>query len=248
MIAFFWLVFRLLVGNIGPGVPFYQIGRDSTWTPIDLRGKDKNMVGFSNDMIQGIAQEEGFRSNVFEVGPNALFDGLDVGNYDAVFSSLEPNVINKKKYLFSKTYYRIGPVLVVPVSSDIDSLAEMKGKILGIESGTLQSLDVPEPPDVLIIPYDTVAQALDNLDKNVIDGVIVDALRAYVFTQGFYAGRLKVATSPLTDRGLRLISRNEPKYEILMENFNKGLADIKASGFYDQLIHKWNLINTEIKK
>ncbi len=248
LIALLWVSFRLLTGTIGPGVPSYQIGRDSNWIPLDLRGKERNMVGFSNDLIAVISQEKNFRANVFEVGPHALFDGLNVGNYDAVFSSLDPSVTNRKRYLFSDPYYRIGPVLVVPISSEVDNLAEMKGKILGIESGALQIFNIPEPADVLIIPYENAAQALDNLDKNVIDGVYLDALRAHVFTQGFYLGRLKVATSPLTDKGLRLVARNEPQSENLILQFNEGLAEIKEQGIYRQLIEKWNLIDTEVEQ
>jgi polar amino acid transport system substrate-binding protein len=208
IIAVLWLIIRACSGIPVVGALTYKIGRDSTWYPLDLRGKEQAMVGFSNDLIKAIAAEQGFKAVVFEVGPYALFDGLDIGNYEAVLSSLTPNPINLKRYGFSDPFYLVGPVLVVNEDSNISSLKGMTGKIMGIESGALQVFNIPEPPDIVIIPYDTAAVALENLDQKVIDGVLVDALRAYVWTDGFYAGRLKVVTAPLTYIGFSLVTRH----------------------------------------
>ncbi len=248
VVALVWLVLRILTSPYSPSVTTYHIGRDSTWYPVDLRGKEKNMVGFANDLMQSIAENQGFRVQVFEVGRNALFDGLKTERYDAVLSSLTPNVVNRKRYGFSDPFYLLGPVLVVPYDSDVASLDEMEGKILGIASGTLQIYNIPEPPNVVIIPYDSVKHVLEKLDENIVDGAIVDVLRAYVAADGFYAGRMKVATSPITDRGIRLITLNNPNSLRLVSQFNEGLEQVKESGEYDRLVEKWGLINTEITK
>ncbi|MFQ5730194.1 MAG: substrate-binding periplasmic protein, partial [Waddliaceae bacterium] len=171
--------------------------------------------------------------------------GLDIGSYDAVLSSLTPNVINRQWYAFSDPFYLVGPVLIVPEKSKAQSLEDMEGKIIGIESGALQVFNIPEPPNIVIIPYGTASQALENLDNNVIDGVILEALRAYIYIEGFYKGRLKIASLPLTDKGLRLITRNEPRSILLVSRFNEGLKAIREEGLYGELIEKWGLIKTD---
>lgn len=243
-----WLILRAFSGGYTPSVPTYYIARDSTWYPIDLRGKEKNMVGFANDLIQEIAQMEGFKAQVFEVGRSGLLDGLNTGRYEGVFSSLQPNPVNRKQYAFSDPFYLLGPVIVVPKNSEVKSMQDLNGKILGIESGALQVFNIPEPPDIVIIPYDTVSTALDKLDSDVIDAVIMDVLRAYVFTEGFYSGRLKVATSPLNERGLRLISRNDPNSLLFVSQFNDALEKMKESGRYEELLDKWGLTRTVLKQ
>lgn len=245
-IAILWLVVRGCSADLAGNRKVYQIGRDSTWYPIDLRGKERAMVGFTNDLTHEISIQQNFRALVFEVGPNAIFDGLDIGNYDAVFSSLQPNVISRSRYGFSDSFYLVGPVLVVKESSPVDSLKSMAGKIMGIESGALQIFNIKEPPNIVIIPYQTAAIALEHLQDNVIDGVLIDALRAYVWTEGFYEGRLKVATSPLTDSGLRLVTRNRPEYIKWISQFNEGLKAVKENGVFEKLLIKWNLIDTEL--
>lgn len=246
-LALVWLILRVFSGGYTPSVPTYYIARDSTWYPMDLRGKEKNMVGFANDLIQEIGELEGFKAQVFEVGRSGLLDGLNTDRYEGVFSSFHPNPVNRKRYTFSEPFYLLGPVLVVPQESTIKSMKDLNGKILGIESGALQVFDIPEPPDIVIIPYNTVSIALDKLDNDVIDAVIMDVLRAYVFTEGFYAGKLKVATSPLTDRGLRLITRNDPNSLLLASQFDDGLKKLKENGRYDELLNKWGLTRTELE-
>lgn len=242
-----WLILRAFSGGYTPSVPTYYIARDSTWYPMDLRGKEKNMVGFANDLIQEIGEMEGFKAQVFEVGRSGLLDGLNTGRYEGVFSSLQPNPVNRKRYAFSNPFYLLGPVIVVPKNSNVESMQDLNGKILGIESGALQMFNITEFSDMVIIPYDTASTALDKLDSNVIDAVIMDVLRAYVITDGFYAGRLKVATSPLDDRGFRLIARNDPDSLLFVSQFNDALEQMKKSGRYDELLDKWGLIHTEIK-
>jgi polar amino acid transport system substrate-binding protein len=244
-IAIIWLLMRACSGGPFLEKKTLQIGRDSTWYPLDLRRKEKAVVGFSNDLMDAIGKDQGFKAIVFEVGANALLDGLDIGNYDAVFSSYPPNPMNKKKYAFSEPFYLIGPVLAVRDNSTIKSVKDMSGRILGIESGALQVFNILEPSDVIIIPYPTSAKALEDLDASVIDGVLLDALKAYIWTEGFYAGRLKVATAPLTDKGIRLITLNTPEHVKWIEQFNEGLKNVKNDGIYDKLIEKWDLIDTE---
>lgn len=247
-IALSWLLFRGCSGVVLQEKRTYQIGRDSMWYPLDMRGREKSIVGFSNDLVQAIGKSEGFKAVVFEVGANALLDGLQIGNYDAVFTSLTPNPMNKKIYGFSEPFYLVGPVLIVKEDSKIQSLKDMKGMLLGIESGALQVFNIAEPPDVIIIPYPTASKALESLDGGALDGVLLDALKAYVWVEGYYAGRLKVATSPLTEKGLRLVTLNNPQSLKWIEEFNTGLKKIIENGTYEHLIQKWDLIETEIRE
>ena len=223
----------------------YYIGRDSTWYPLDLRGKEKNMSGFASDLMQAIGDEEGFIAVMVDIGQNSVLDGLETGHYNAVFSSLAPTARNKEIYGFSDILYRTGPVLVIPEKVKVTSLADLTHKVIGIESNILQTFNIPETLNVMIIPYDNAAVALDNLSKNTIDAVILDALRAYVYTHGYYAGKLKIAGAVLSNFGWRVITKNTPKYLLFINHVNDGLKKIKEKGIYTQLVEKWGIINTE---
>ena len=223
----------------------FRIARDVSWYPLELLGKEKHMVGFTSELIQKIAKEQDFHYELVRVGPNVLLEGLDRGNYEAALSSLTPSVVTKKKFVFSDPIYLLGPVLIVSEDSELKSLEGMEDKILGIQTGASQVFNIPDYPHLLIIPYDNMIVALEDLDKDVIDGVILDAMVAHAYTKGFYKGRLKVVTSPLTEKGLRLVTRKEPRSLLLISRFNAGLKTLRNDGTYEKLLEKWNLINVQ---
>lgn len=248
VVLFFFLFRSCSVKKVDFSHRAFRVARDYSMMPLQLTGKGLNMRAFSDDLLLGIAKEENIKIDILSTQANNLLSGLDFGSYDGILSLLQPNVANEEKYHFSNPYYLLGPVLVVRNSSQVTSLEQMSGKIVGIKNGSSSVYDVERYPAVLLVTYDNMSIALEDLISNKIDGVILDVWTAYVYIQGFYKGLLKIATPPLTKLGLRLVARNEPYADFLIERFNKGLEVLKANGTYDVLLHKWGLFDTELKK
>lgn len=235
-----WLGVRACSDGNGSRKLFY-IGRDSTWAPDGFLGKERNMVGFTNEMMGEISRRENMRFEFVGTNTNELLPALDRGDVDAIFSTLTSDVVNEDRYLFSDIFYPLGPVLVVRESSPVKSMEDLSGKIVGVQIGALQTYQIYEFPNLIIIPYNNILKAIEDLDKNAIDGVILDALHANAYVQSYYAGRLKIATPPLTERGWRIVARLNPASSHLIESFNDGLKKMKEDGSYDKLIQKWDL-------
>lgn len=223
----------------------YKIYRDPNAAPLLLMGKERNMRAFSDELILAIANKANLKVSINAENYKNLFEGLDAGKYDAIVSLLTPNVINQSRYYFSDPFYLLGPVLIVRQDSKANSLAQMEGKIVGISAGSTSAYNVDNYPSILIIPYDNVTMALDDLTNNKIDGLIMEAWPANVYTHGFYGTKLRVASSPLTKEGLRLVTLRKQEYAYLIESFNEGLIDLKKDGEYDKLLEKWSLFNTD---
>lgn len=223
----------------------YTIAIDSTWYPLQVMGREKNLYGFTSELLTIVGERGGFDVQLIDVGPNLLQTALDNGRFDAIVSSMTPNVIREENYLFSNPYYLYGPVLIVRNDSVINSPEDLKGKIIGIPSGTQKSIQYPS---LLLIPYESISFALDNLEKKKFDGVVMDAIPAYVQIGGSYSGRLKIITSPLTDKGLRIVTKKHPESVLLISRFNEGLQKVIDESEYDALIKKWGLINPVLKE
>lgn len=223
----------------------YQIARDLNWSPLQLMGKEKNMRGFSDELLFGIAAEERLRLEIFSVPSRSLLDELDANNYDAILALVTPSITLEQKYLLSSPFFLTGPVLVVSASSDVSSLHEMEGKVVGIVSGSSSVFTVDIYPEILIVTYDNALKGLEELDRNRIDGFIMSAWEAYVYTKGFYSGRLRVATPPLTNEGLRVVAKKNLRNRHLIKRFDTGLETFIKNGEYQKLLDKWGIINTD---
>lgn len=220
----------------------YRIGRDTTWHPLDLYGKERSMLAFTNELLVEIAREGGFRIEFVMAAPRDALGGLDRGLYDAAISPLTPDVITRKRYFFSDSFYYLGPMLVVRKDSDVDFAQEMAGRVLSIKEGDPLLLRAKDFPNIRVKPYRNVVQALNDLEEDRVDGVIADFFEAYSYTRGLYKGDFKVVPPPLSDEALRLLTLKDSQYEGLIERFNKGLAKVKESGRYADLLAKWELV------
>ncbi len=223
----------------------YTIVRDGTWYPISLGGKEKNMLGFTNELVLKIAAKENFKVQLFNKGYTGLFQGLDNGDYDAIISSLVPSSANKSRYLFSDPIYLIGPVLVVRKGYMIKSLDQLAGQTIAFRRGDNIDIDFNRYPNVFMNVYDSYGKAVEALIDNKVDAILMEAIPAYNTIQGYYSGKMVVATAPMNDSGLRIVSLKSARGKRLIDAFNKGLAEMREDGSFKSLLLSWQLIDTE---
>jgi polar amino acid transport system substrate-binding protein len=219
------------------------IARDPSWYPLNLMGKENNLLGFTDELLYAIAKEEDLTIELVVTSDSTLLSGLDHGRYDGIITSLTPSLEYEKDHIFSEPLYLLGPVLVVPMSSTIDSLSGLENKMVGIQRGSATAFDTVRFPSVGITQYDNLLMALDMLTKRNIDAVIMKAIPAYVYTQSFFRTTLKIATTPLTSEGLRLMMNNDSDDDKFMKRFNDGLKRLKENGSYEALTKKWGIYN-----
>lgn len=219
----------------------YRIARDPTWYPLNLMGKEKNVLAFSNDLLLMIAKMQKVRLELVSVDSSLLFEGLDKNDFQAVVSSMMPNVLNSRRYSFSDPFFFVGPVLIVRADSTVKSLEEMKNMVIGIKSDAPVALSVSKYP-VYYRSYTSMTDAFNDLYQKRIDGLLMPILQADTYINTFHHNEFKVVTSPLTDEGLRLVARKNPISEYLLDQFNLGLLQMFEDGSYSALLKKWDLI------
>ncbi len=246
------LIFSLRSCSQGNGITKkeYTIGRDSSWYPLQLLGRERSLIAFTNDLMAIISRDIDLNFIWVETTPNELMEGLSVGNYDAVLTSYRPDITNLERYTFSDLIVKLGPVLVVRQDSAITSLKDLKGQSVGMGSSAFLIYNAIRESgantyEINLVSYKNMNQALDALTNNQIDGVIMEALPAYTMVNGLYHGLVKIVSSSLTNDGLRLMTFKTPTNEAMIKEFNADLQKVKAKGTYAELINKWSLVDPE---
>jgi ABC-type amino acid transport substrate-binding protein len=221
----------------------FRIGRDNHRYSIKLMEKERSVGGFSDDLLTAIANEEKIHFTLFKVPYEQQLAKLILGQVDGVISSLQPVSQSNKSFLFSDPYFLVGPVLIVAKETELGDFDGTAPKVVGIIDQSAAILEVAKKKSIRLQLYEDGLRALADLKNGRIDGVILSALPAYIYTRTFYSGQLKVVTAPLTDEGLHLIALNDDEGKILVEHFNRGLSYLKENNLYDELLNKWGLIN-----
>jgi polar amino acid transport system substrate-binding protein len=224
----------------------YYIGQDSRWQNLNLMGKERNFSAFNNDLLGAIAKQEHIRIHLSATHEADLIPQLEKGNLQGALTSLQSSYLNENRLIFSDPYFRIGPVLIIPLTAPINGWNEKRKKIIGIQRSTAHSLlNLEQDPSIEIKLYNDFLSALTDLSERRIDGAILSAIPAYIYVSTFFKNELKIATLPLTDEGVRLATLKNERGELLIKHFNEGLAALKQNGTYQKILESWGLIDIE---
>ncbi|MES2121883.1 MAG: ABC transporter substrate-binding protein [Chlamydiota bacterium] len=238
----FILMLLLLCGcSSGSQKDQYRVGMDPSWYPMELGTRNNSITAFSTDLLTevGLVEKVGFTK--ISVSWDNLMLGLQKGEYQGILSATPPYVFNQQLFDFSDSFLSLGPVLVVPVSSPLNSLDQLIDKEVAVITGSSAVQLLEKVPGVMIRYYPSIPAALNDVAAQVIDGAVIDNLSAISYCQDHYQGQLMVATPPLSDEGLRLVTKHNDAPQMI-KAFNEGLSKLKKSGEYDKILSKWGLV------
>ena len=220
--------------------PVYKIARDPTWYPLNLRGREKNVLGFSDELMALIADRMNFQVKLQNSSWSNTIDGLHRGDYDAILTALMPTPHNKEVYSFSSSYFLTGPVLIVLDSSPIKTLDDLHSQKLSVQRGVSFSATIQRFPSLAIQTYNNTLDVMEELIANQTEGVVLEAIEAHSITQGLYRYQVRTILPPFTNEGLRVVSLANQDNELITK-IEQGLKELKESGEYQELAQKWNV-------
>jgi len=246
--AIFFLLFgsyRLIQWLRSPAPDVYKIGMDSSWYPLAFYGKEYSVTAFSADLIFSIARNQNIQIEIVRAGHNRLMELLDDHKVEGILSSILPQGKLEETYYFSDPYYRYGAVLVISKSSAITSMNELPRKRVGVKRSSPVLYRLKIDPQATIIPYDSPLSMLQDVSTGKLDAALMDQLLLYLYFGALYSNQIKVATLPMTNEGLRLVTLQNSNAEDLISMFNTGLNNMKENGTYDRLLNQWELYDPE---
>lgn len=233
----FCVSFLLLTSCHSPKSSVYTVGIDPTWYPLQVPGQENNLLAFSMELLTEIAKMEDLQMGVVRMDWNNLMWGLRKEKYSAMLSTMRPYTFYMTEYSFSLPYLLTGPVIVLPKKVKSDKI---EGKEIGVIRGASAALILQTTPNILLQGYDSIPDMFDALEAGQVEGVALEILAASGYVRDLYPGRFRIASNPLNDMGLRLVTLREGE-PALMKRFDRGLKRLKKEGTYDKLLEKWGL-------
>ena len=238
----FLLLFLTLLGcgsqriNYGP----YSIGRDPTWYPLQLEEKAPYLNAFTTSLAQKIAQLEALPIEMVDIGTQQLEEMLARRQIAAIFSALAPTVITRQKYNFSEPFFLLGPVLVVPIQSKVTAISDLSGGTIAVYQFDDSMLIAENNPDLVIVQYQNMGSALQNLSEGKMDALLMPVMEAEALVKNLYPNELKIVTAPLNEKAIRLITLKNYN-DSLFKHFSQGLKRICKSGQFEKLRQEYSV-------
>ncbi|WP_217178675.1 amino acid ABC transporter substrate-binding protein/permease [Streptomyces sp. AC495_CC817] len=240
------LAAALAVGALLIGAPAataagekYIIGTDTTFAPFEFTNSDGELVGIDMDLLRAIAKDQGFEVEVRQLGFDAAVQALQANQVDAVMAGMSITDERKKVFDFSDPYFTSGIQLGVLKDSDIQSLDDLDGKAVAVKTGTQGQTFAEENQGEYgfkVTPYSDTTDMVDAVKAGQAVGYFEDfPVLAYGIQQG--SGFRLVGKPELGgEYGFAVNKGQNPE---LVEMFNEGLANLKASGDYDKIVDSY---------
>lgn len=218
----------------------YVVAYPTSWESIQLYGSEQSVVGFSSDLIYGIAREAGIQTRLVRAEEASFPSLLESGKVDAVITTEQSNPVNDQFYEFSVPYFVGGIVLVVPVSSPYATSNDLKNGEIAYDRGEGLDLALGVKTSWIFRPYENTTKALDAMLQGKVDGMVLHFIRATQLAKSLYRTKIKILMPPLAMRQIRLAVRKGKNHEFI-ELFDRGIQRYLKSGEYKELLEYWGI-------
>lgn len=153
------------------------IGLDDELPPMGFRDENNEIVGFDIDLAKAVGEKLGVTVEFQPIDWAAKEIELESGKIDALWNGLTITDERKETMDITDPYLQNRQIIVVKTDSDIQSKADLEGKIVGLQDGSsaVDAVNADELASAMeLTTYDTNILALSDLDIGRVDAVVAD--------------------------------------------------------------------------
>ena len=220
----------------------WVIATDTVFKPFEYTDASGNFVGIDVDIVAAIAEDQGFKYEMKSLGWDAAIAACQSGQADGMIAGA--SITEKRKasgWTFSDGYYDSNQTLTVPADSDIAGFTDLSGKMVAVKTGTQGATYAESLKDEYGFDL-TYFEDSPTMYQAVLGGQCVGCfedtpiMKASIKDGGLALKVLDDTASDPAPYGFAIFSEDSQE---LLDMFNKGLADIKANGKYDEILKKY---------
>lgn len=217
----------------------YKIASDSSFAPFVFQDDSNKYTGIDMSLINAIAKDQGFTLDISNPGFDAAVNAVQSGQADGMIAGMSITDERKETFDFSDPYYTANAIIGVKKNSSIKSYEDLNGKTVGVKNGTASQTFLEENKDKYGYKIKTFADAspmYDSLNAGSVDAVMDDEpIIKYAIKQGQDLAT-PIEGTPVGEYGFAVKKGSNPE---LIEMFNNGLANLKASGKYEEILNQY---------
>lgn len=213
------------------------IAVDAPYPPFEIgTPDDADFSGFDVDVGTGIAEKLGLQPEFQDTSFDTIFRDVAAGQFDVVIAASTITPGRQKTVNFSDPYYEAQQALVVPEGSDIATVEDLAGKIVGAQDATTGETYANDETDAAEVRgYPEGPDAISALVTGQVDAAIIDQPVAAdaVEKQGGIVIATEIPTNELY--GIAIAKENTE----MLDAVNKALTELKEDGTIQGLYDKY---------
>jgi polar amino acid transport system substrate-binding protein len=202
------------------------VGIDTPYPPFEI-GQVPDVSGYDVEVMNGIAEEIGLDVEYIDTGFGTIFRDTANGQFDTAAAASDIDEEREKVVDFTDPYYLSSTALVVPEDSDIASVEDLSGAIVGVQDGTSQQDYAEDDTDASEVRgFPEGPNAISAMNTGQVEAVLTDqatGVLAVEETEG-----IEIVEEIPTDVFFGFAVA--PDNDALREAMNEALATLKEDG------------------
>lgn len=207
---------------------------NAEFPPYEYREGDE-IVGIDAEIAQAIADKLGMKLEIEDMAFDSILVAVQSGKADLGVAGMTVTEDRLKNVNFTDTYAEAAQVIIVKENSEIQTPDDLTGKTVGVQLGTTGDIYADDIEDGTVERYNKGFEAVQALNQDKIDAVIIDREPAKVFVEENEG--LKILDEAFTEEEYAIAMSKEN--EELLEKVNGALKELKDSGEVQKIVDKY---------
>ena len=240
ILTIFAVVSMMATGFSASAADKLRIGTEGTYPPFNEIKPDGSVIGFDVDIAFALCKKMDVECSVVTQEWDGIIPALKSERFDFVTASMSITDERLQEIDFTAPYYTNKLSFVGKKGAALDiSKAGMKGKVIGIQSGTVAETWLKENyPDAEIKGFDNQQKVYADLVAGKLDAILSDMLVSWSWLETPEGKAFEFKGEPVfSDDKIAVGVRKED--EELKRRLDEALREIVADGTYKAINDKY---------
>lgn len=220
----------------------YVIATDTAFRPFEYTTASGEFVGIDVDILAAIAEDQGFEYDLQSLGWDASIAACQAGQANGMIAGA--SITDERKasgWMFSEGYYNATQCMAVAADAAYAGFEDIAGTTVAVKTGTQGASYAESIKDQYgfeIAYFEDSPTMYQAVIGGQCSGCFDDTpiMKAYIQEDGLALKALDNTQNDGAPYGFAIFSADNQE---LLDMFNKGLANIKANGKYDEILAKY---------
>ena len=223
------------------------VGFDQDFPPMGFVGDDGEYTGFDLELAQEVAKRLGLEYKAQPIAWDSKDMELESGNIDCIWNGFTMTG-REDDYTWTEPYMANQQVFVVANDSDINSQADLAGKIVEVQADSSAEAALKEAPELTatfkeLLTTADYNTAFMNLDSNAVEAIAMD-IGVAKYQMESRDGEYKILDDVLSAEQYAVgFAKNNTE---LRDKVQKTLDEMRKDGKFAEIAEKWDLTDSVI--
>ena len=209
---------------------------NAAFPPYEMTTDSGEFEGIDVEVAGAIAEKLGLELQIDDMDFDAALLAAQQGKSDIVMAGVSVTEERQKVMEFSASYATGVQVIIVKEGSDIASVDDLEGKMIGTQRGTTGSIYCSDDyGDDHVTMYDNGLTAVQALNNGQVDCVVIDSEPAKKFVEANPGLQILETEYVSEDYAIGMAKGNTA----LLDAVNAAIEELQADGTIDKIVAKY---------